>query len=270
MMRLRRLEIALGLTLGAALIASLGIIIHQSRRLAVLERQQATDQQSLRELREALRQRDLQNTPAEAESRTPPSDQQAALAKRDAAIERLNQELDDAHARITGLQAQLSNSSDEQEKALASANEGYRKEREDWQSRLDALKQELDSAEAESEASRQRILALEADNAKLKSDNKESSARAAELGRVAADLEDVDRRRDPYLTSIMRRYRDLTAQFRAMSGMLDSSRDPNASAFGSEELTRIQNAVSLADDDLRQLNELNARALQLEKKLVKK
>jgi hypothetical protein len=35
-------------------------------------------------------------------------------------------------------------------------------------------------------------------------------------------------------------------------------------------LTRIQNAVSSADEDLRQLSELNTQARQLEKKLVKK
>ncbi len=97
-----------------------------------------------------------------------------------------------------------------------------------------------------------------------------ASARAAELGRVVADLQELDRRRDAYLTSIARRYHDITSQFRAMSGMLDSSRDPNASALSGAALTRIQNAISLADDDLRQLNELNAQARQLEKKLAKK
>ena len=52
--------------------------------------------------------------------------------------------------------------------------------------------------------------------------------------------------------------------------MLDSSRGPNAGAFSGAALTRIQNAISLADDDLRQLNDLNAQARQLEEKLVKK
>ena len=96
------------------------------------------------------------------------------------------------------------------------------------------------------------------------------SARAAELRRVVTSLQDVDRRRDAYLTSIIRRYRDITSQFRAMSGMMDSSRDASSSACSSEALGRIQNTVSQADDDLRQLNELNAQARQLEKKLAKK
>ncbi|MGD0459349.1 MAG: hypothetical protein ABSC21_16575 [Terriglobia bacterium] len=270
MTRLGRLEFALLLTLGVALVASVGIILRQSWRLGALERQQAAEQQSLRALREALRQPELQKTPAEAEITTPPGAYQATLATRDATIERLNRELGEAQANVKELQAQLSNSSDEREKALASANELHQKEREDWQSQLDALKQELDSAQAESQASRQRLAALEADNAKLKSDNGEGSARAAEFGRVVANLQDLDRRRDAYLTSIMRRYRDITSQFRATSGMLDSSRDSNSSALSAAALTRIQNAVSLADDDLRQLSELNAQVRQLEKKLVKK
>jgi hypothetical protein len=94
--------------------------------------------------------------------------------------------------------------------------------------------------------------------------------RAAEIARVVTDLQDLDRRREAYLTSIIRRYRDITSQFRAMGSMLDSGRDPNASTLSDAALTRIQNAVSLADDDLRQFSELNARAHELQKKLVEK
>ena len=118
-------------------------------------------------------------------------------------------------------------SSDERGKALASANERYQKGQEDWQRQLDALKQELDSAGAEAQASHQRLADLEAANAKSRSENSESSARAAEFRRVVTSLQDVDRRRDAYLTSIIRRYRDITSQFRAMSGMLDSSQGRN-------------------------------------------
>jgi chromosome segregation ATPase len=271
MARLRRVEFALVLTLGVALVVSVSMILRQSWRLAALQRQQAADLQSLRELREAVRQREFQKAPAEAESPTPLGANQAAHPKRDATIEQLNRELSEAQANIQELQAQLSNSNDEHEKALASANERLQKEQEDWQSQLDALKQELDSAQAESQATRQRLAALEADNAKLKSDNSAASTRAADLATVAAQLQDLDSRRDAHLTSIMRRYRDITSQFRAMSGMLGSSRDSNSSSpLSDAALTSIQNAVSSADDDLRQLSELNAQARQLEKKLAKK
>jgi chromosome segregation ATPase len=270
MTRLGRLQFALVLTLGVALIASVGVILRLSRRLTTLQRQRAADLQSLRGLQEALRQRDLQKAPAEAESPTPPADYQALLAQHKATIEQLNRELSEAQANIMGLQAQLSNSSEEQEKALASAEERRQKEQADSQSQLDALKQDLESAQAELQASRQRVASLGADNAKLRSDNSAASARTAEFARTVAQLQDLDRRRDAHLTSLMRRYRDITSQFRAMGGMLDSSHEPNSSAFSEAALTRIQNAVSSADDDLRQLSELDAQARELEKKLAKK
>ena len=61
----------------------------------------------------------------------------------------------------------------------------------------------------------------------------------------------------------------MTEKFRAMSGVLASSRDQNSGALSESGLTRIQSAISQSDDDLRQLNDLNARALQVEKKLAK-
>lgn len=269
-MRLVPPRIALELALGLALVASVGMILRQAGQLAASRRQRAADLESLRALQGALRQRDLQKAPAEAGVETPAGGNQAALAGREAAIQRLDRELSEARAEISQLQAQLLNSSDERDRALASATERFRKEQEDGQRRLDELKQELDSAEAESQASRERIAALEGANAKLRSDHSEASGRAAEIARVVADLEDLDRRREASLTSLIRRYRDITSQFRAMSGILDSGRDPNSSALSGAALTRIQNAVSLADDDLRQLNELNARARELQKKLGKK
>jgi chromosome segregation ATPase len=269
--RLGRLQFALALTLGIALVASLAMILRLAWRLATLERQRAADLHSLRELQEAVGQRVLQRIPAEAENPAPAVDVHAALAQRDATIERLNRALSEAQANIVGLQAQLLNSREEGEKALASANERHEKEQADFESRLDAVKQDLESAQAALQASHERLAALEADNAKLKGDNSAASSRAAEFTRVVAQLQDLDSRRDAYLTSIMRRYRDITSQFRAMSGMLASSRDSNpTSPFSDAALTRIQNAVSSADDDLRQLTELNAQARQLEKKLVKK
>jgi len=270
-MRRGHLQFAVVLTLAVALVASLGVIFRQSRRLAFLERQQATDLQSLRQLLAAVRQREFQKAPAEAESPAPPSDYQAALAKRNATIERLSRELSEARANILGLQAQLSISDEEREKALASANEVQQKEKEDWQTQLNALKQDLESAQADSQASRQRLAAVEAENAKLSSNNNAASARAVDLARVVVQLQDLDSRREALLTSIMRRYRDITSQFHAMSGMLGSNRDSNTSSpFTDAALTRIQSAVSSADDDLRQLTELNAQARQLEKKLAKK
>jgi hypothetical protein len=269
MVRLGRLQIVLVSILSVALAASVSVNLRQSRRLAAQQQQREADLQSLRELR-ARPQPNAQQTPAEAGEQVPVGDHQATLARRAATIERLKREMSETHANVSELQEQLLNSNEEHERVLATINERHLKEKEDLQSEVDTLRQELESAQVESQSSRQRASALEADNAKLKSAAGVVSSSARDLGRVVADLRDVDRRREVYLTSITRRYRDITSQFRAMSGMLESSRDPNSSSFSGAALTRIQDAISLADDDLRQLNELNAHASQLEKNLMKK
>jgi len=270
-MRREHLQFAVVLALSVALVIALGLLVRQSRRLAILEQQQETDLHSLRRLFDAVRQRDFAKPPAEVESPVPAGNCQAALAGRTAAIERLDHELSEAQASIMSLQSQLSNSTEEREKAVASANEMLQKEKADWQAQLGSLKQDLESAQADAQASRQRLAALEADNAKLNNTNNAASSRAVDLARIIAQLQDLDGRRDALLTSILRRYRDITSQFRAMSGQLGSSRDANNSnPFADAALTRIQSAVSSADDDLRQLSELNAQTRQLEKKLAKK
>ncbi|MGC9998334.1 MAG: hypothetical protein ABSE79_23700 [Terriglobia bacterium] len=270
-MRRGYLQFAVVLTLSVALLVSLGLLNRQSRRLAMLEQQQETDRRSLSQLLAAIRQRDFEQAPAEVESPVPPGNCQAALANRKVTIERLDRELSDAQASLVSLQSQLSNANEEREKTVASSNELLQKEKEDWQTQLGSLKQDLESARADAQASRQRLAAIESDNAKLNNTNNAASARAVDLAQVIVQLQDLDSRRDALLTSIMRRYRDITSQFRAMSGMLGSNRDSNTgSPLTDAALTRIQSAVSSADDDLRQLNELSAQARQLEKKLAKK
>jgi hypothetical protein len=55
-----------------------------------------------------------------------------------------------------------------------------------------------------------------------------------------------------------------------MSSVLDNSRDPNSNVCSGATLSRIQSAVTSAEDDMRQLNDLNARTQKLEKQLLKK
>jgi len=269
-MRLGPPRIILELVLGAALVASLAMNFRQARQIIAGRHEREADRQSLRALEETLRQRELQKIPPQPANETPETVNPAALAKRDAALQRLNRELNEARAEISQLQTQLQQSSDERDQELASAKERDKKAQGDLQRQADELKQELDSAQAELQDSRERVAALEQNNAKLRSDSSEASGRSADTARVVADLEDLNQRREAYLTSIIRRYRDLTSQFRAMGGMLDSSRDPNSSALSGAALSRIQNAVSATDDDLRQLSDLSARARDLEKKLSKK
>ena len=82
---------------------------------------------------------------------------------------------------------------------------------------------------------------------------------------AGVELDEIERRRESYLTNILGRYREATELFRAMSLRLDNPRD--ASSPLNNDLSRIQQAIQLADEDLRQLRTLNSQAVRLQKDL---
>jgi chromosome segregation ATPase len=242
-----------------------------SRRVTEDQRHLEADAQTQRLLQEALRQKDLQILSVTAPEEVPAAGDHAGVAKKkELIIERLDRELAENRAAIASLQTQLSAANDQNARASTAAADRLQKQQADAQAQLDDLKKKLDEATSESEIARQRAATLEADNAKLKTDAAAIAARASDVSHIIAGLQDLERRREVYLTSILRRYRDITGEFRAMSGMLDTSHDPSSNACGGAVLSRIQNAVNSAEDDLRQMNELNARSQKLEKQLDQK
>jgi len=262
-------RITFELILGAVVVVALVLMLRQERRITDYQRHQDADAQTIRQLRETLRQKELQKAAPATEEAAGVNDH-GDIVKREAVIERLDRELAQTHSALTELQGQLSNSSDQNAKALASAEERLQKQQADSQAQLDDLEKKLDAAVAASDIARQRTAVLEADNAELKTNTGTASARAAEVVRIIGNIQDLDRRRDVYLTSILRRYRDITGEFHAMSSMLDTSHDPSSGACSGATLGRIQNAVTSAEDDMRQLNELSLRTQKLEKQLLNK
>jgi hypothetical protein len=55
-----------------------------------------------------------------------------------------------------------------------------------------------------------------------------------------------------------------------MSGVLDIRCDCAAAPVSGTEIARIQNTIALAEEDLKQINALNAQAQHLQKKLPEK
>jgi len=269
-MRPLGLRITFEIVLGTVLVASLVIILRQAQHIAQYQRTQEADAQTLRLLREALRQKDLQKGRMVEPEEVPAGGDHAAIAKREATIERLDRELAETHATIADLQAQLAAATDQSAKAAATVEDRLQKQQADAQAQLQDLQKKLDAVSTESDTARQRIAALEADNTRLKSDSAGAESRAADVARTIASLQDLERRREVYLTSILRRYRDITGEFRGMSSLLDTSHDSGSSACNGAALSRIQSAVNSAEDDLRQVSELNARTDKLEKQLLKK
>ncbi len=258
------------LILALVLLASLVIALRQSHRLAVYRRQQISDAQALKVLEERVRQSSLPAVLPLTEEGSLAASDHAEIVRREATIARLDHELAESHATIANLQTQVSTANDQIAQAQSTGDERARKQQADTQAQIDELQKKIEAAQSASDIARQRTAVLEADNAQIKTDSTSVNARAADIARIISNLQDLDRRRDVYLTSILRRYRDLTDEFHAMSGMIDTSHEPSSGVCGGAALSRIQTAVTSAEDDLRQMNELSARSQKLEKQLMKK
>ncbi|MDR3699665.1 MAG: hypothetical protein P4L56_08535 [Candidatus Sulfopaludibacter sp.] len=265
----------------SAIVAAAGIVIvRQSARLNAYQQQHSRDLRAIEQLRAPLRQ---QPTPDSASPAMPEGAPAAARAcpgtpektegsGGEAVAGRLQSELDGARASIERLQGQIDGFEREKQTAVAAAAATFQQHEQDLRNRLEALRGQLDTARAEAEgakASRERAASLEAENAKIKNEDGALSARIAEVRKTMSALQDLDRRRDGYLNSILRHSRDIVEQFRAMTGVIDSSRASGSAPFSDVALSRIQNATSQAEDDLRRLNELNAQAHQIENRLAK-
>ena len=266
---MRRLNIAVVSSLGVALVAAVVVILNQSQKLAEVRQQRDDAVQSLQATQEALRQSQLRAASSVQPSPKPSGEVTAEIKKRDATIQQLTDELNAAQTSITQLQENLSASKEQNQKATKTADQRYQEMQVKMQSHLDQVQNELSSAQAELQSSRQRITSLQKTNTQLQAENSDGSRRAAEREHILNRLQDLDRRRESYLTSIASRYRNITSQFRTMSGMMDSNSGRDSGAFSGPALDQIQNAISLTDNDLQHLNELNAKAFQLEKRLAK-
>jgi len=175
-----------------------------------------------------------------------------ALAESAAEVARLQSRVAELQTTIEGAveeNRRLTLAADEQKRIVADTN------------------QTIETIRAEMKANSSRMAQIESANGRLTEDAAAAGRSAAQLKQTAADLESLFRRREMYLNDILRRYREITEQYRAVSGVLDSRRDRESAPVSSGEMARIQNAIALAEEDLKQIEALNAQASRLEKKL---
>jgi regulator of replication initiation timing len=114
----------------------------------------------------------------------------------------------------------------------------------------------LASAQADAKSNSEKVARLEADNVRLREENRAAVAKASAAPAVLKDLDDLDRRREALLAGILRRYKDVTDQYRAL-----------AEGAGGAGLGRIHNIISLAEEDLRQLTTLDSQAARLRSRI---
>jgi len=227
-------------------------VVDQSAKVASLEAENKV-------LRTRLEQVQSQAEPAKPQPAAParlPAPAQTPPARDDhsAVIEGLRKSLEEARvanaeldARITALDAQIASLQTERQRAAAIESETLEK--------LSVARRETEASQKEALAKDARIAQLEAQARKFRDESGANVKQAAQLTQLAADLQDIFRRRENYISNILTRYKEITEQYRVVA--LDRGTD----------VARIQQALSMAEEDMRQLNSLNARALLIQKKL---
>ena len=162
-------------------------------------------------------------------------------------------------ARISDLQSQIETATVENRRLSAAGDELKRN--------LADANQTIDNIRAELKTAADRITQLENASVRVDQDAVAGKQSAAQMKQNVSDLEGIFRRREMYLNNILRRYKEVTEQYRALSGVLDSRRDRDAAPVNGTEISRIQNTIALAEEDFKQINALNVQASRLEKKL---
>jgi len=201
-----------------------------------------------------------QNVPRAAKPAANPEDAIAvqrlklSLADANASIARLESRADDADAQIRNLR--LDN------KRLAGSEA-------DLKENLAAANQAVDTLQKELQSSRDRVTQVEIAYQKLRDQGGGDAQKIAHLQQLATELQDIHQRREVYLNSILRRYKQITEQYRSIAGVLQAQRT-DAPATGSGDLARIQDSIAMAEEDLRQLDNLNAQARLIQKKMAGK
>jgi chromosome segregation ATPase len=184
------------------------------------------------------------------------------------AIERLKLSLADANASIARLESRA-DEAEAQIQNLRLDNKRLAGSEADLKENLSAANQAVDSLQKELKSNRDQVTQVEIAYQKLRDQSGADTQKIAQLQQLSTQLQDIHQRREVYLNSILRRYKQITEQYRSMSGVLQAQRT-DAPAAGSADLARIQDSIAMAEEDLRQLNNLNAQALLIQKKMAGK
>jgi len=208
-------------------------------------------------------------TPAQApvaEARSaPPSVKQGFNPENVIAIQRLKLSLAEANQSIARLEARA-DEADAQIHNLTIDNKRLAGSEADLKENLSTANQALDALQKELKSSRDRVTQVELAYQKLRDHGGADTHKIAQLEQLASDLQDIHQRREVYLNSILRRYKQITEQYRSMAGVLQAQRS-DAPAAGTADLARIQDSIAMAEEDLRQLNNLDAQARLIQKKM---
>jgi len=263
------LSIVVLLAAAAAVVWQVRVNRQQAARLAQSAAENAQLRQRVADLTRAASVPAAAPAQPAAESPGIPRAAKPAANPEDAiAIQRLKLSLAEANASVSRLESRAEEA-EAQVQDLTADNKRLTASEADLKVSLSAANQAVDALEKELKRTRDRETQVETAYQKLRDQSGTDQRKLSEIQQLAADLQDVHKRREVYLNGILRRYRQITEQYRSLSGVMQAQRT-DAPAAGSADLARIQDSIAMAEEDMRQLNNLNAQALLIQKKLAAK
>ncbi len=201
-----------------------------------------------------------------------PPPRSAASSSAVEAVRRLaltQQQLADTKAALQALQ-QRTQQLDSSTAQLQSENKRLTAAASDARDEADSLRRLNETIDAELKSKTARADAADALTSRAQAEAGEVKQKLSLTTSTLRELDDIARRRDTYLSNLQRKYRDVNDQLRSLSARLDRYRDSNSAPSFSTDLPRLQSLVQGAEEDLRQVQSLNAQAQRLSQRLQTK
>jgi hypothetical protein len=173
-------------------------------------------------------------------------------------IAKLNDDLAAARSRVSELESKVLSLEADRATLTQQRQQELMASEESCRARIADAQQSLETAQTDLRAAQKRSALFESENENLRKAAGKTSAHGP--GAPEGELDELSRRRDSYLKSLIRRYREIDNDYRAFI------RDPQAGHSGDPALLRIQATLSQAEEDLRQIDSLNAKTLLVEKR----
>ena len=180
------------------------------------------------------------------------------LAEAEERLGELQEKLRDLESENQSLKAQV-----DELTARASQVEEARQQLEE---RLASAMRVVEAMRGQLQASTQQVVRLESRNQLLGEENAKLRGQLERWQATVQQIQSLYRRQESLLTRLIRRYRDLTDYLRTVGLEVQ-----NAERSGSGEqidLSRIRSVLSLAEDDLQQLEAVNASLVRLQRSIL--
>lgn len=120
-----------------------------------------------------------------------------------------------------------------------------------------------DAVQAELRAKSDRLVRMETAEKLLQERAARAELAATRVATSVKEIDDLNRRREAFLTSLLRRFREVNDLYRNYAMNVQTRDGVAGPGLQAGDLSRIQSAIQQGEDELRQLQALNARMAQL-------